>query len=132
MAKPPAKKTSDPTPDIELVGSIDENSQAFDATLFGRETFRFSTDINGFLLLNAVRGGGEFIDLLDSLVLLPDDALTGEDGKPLTGRDLERARDIEKERFHRCLAEERNFSVERLARMVADITEIAGNEDDET
>lgn len=128
MASTPArtKKKTEKFADIELLGDIDPESESFQARLFGEEVFRFSTDVNGFLLMNAVRGGGEFMDLLDSMVLLPEES----DG--LTGRDLEQARQAEEKRFHDVLATQKHLSVERLARLVGDLTEIAGNEDGET
>jgi hypothetical protein len=129
MASTPArtKKKAEPEyEDIELVGSFDSEAEAFNAKIFGEEVFRFSTDVNGFLLMNAVRGGGEFIDLLDSMVLLP------EGSQDLYDREMERLRSEEKERFHGVLSDQKHLSVERLARLVGDITEIAGNVSGET
>jgi hypothetical protein len=129
MATTPArtKKKAEPEyEDIELVGEFDAENESFHAKIFGKETFRFSTDVNGFLLMNAVRGGGEFIDLLDSMVLLPD----GHEDLP--EREIDQMREEEKDRFHGVLTDEKHLSVERLARLVGDITEIAGNVNGET
>lgn len=129
MASTPArtKKKAEPEyDDIELIGEFDAESESFNAKIFGDDVFRFSTDVNGFLLMNAVRGGGEFMDLLDSMVLLPDGH------EDLSEREIERLRDEEKERFHGVLSDQKHLTVERLARLVGDLTEIAGNATGET
>jgi hypothetical protein len=119
------KPTPDPPQDIELVGSIDTEDETFTAKIFGGEEFLFSTDVNGYLLLTATRGGDEFIALMDSLVLIPDT-----DG--LKPKEIEAAREAEKERFHSVLAHQKHLTVERLARFVGELMEIAGNEEGES
>jgi hypothetical protein len=114
--KPPAKPKEEDFDDIRLIKWNDDGS--FDAELFDEETFTFSTDINAYLLLNAVRDGTGFLDLMDSLVLVDDEGV----------EDLAAAADDEGRRFHECLKRQKNLSIERLARLVGEITEIAGNE----
>lgn len=118
MASPPAKTKKNPKSDIELI-EWSEDGETFTAEIFGSETFTFSTDVNAFLLLNAVRDGGGFVDLMDSLV----EVVENED------EDVEDTRRKERERFHNLLANQKKLTVERLAKFVGDITEIAGNED---
>ena len=114
------KKVEEPESDIELTVRNEDGS--FEATIFGTDTFLFSDDVNGYLLLNAVRDGAGFLDLMDSLVLvpdIPDDA---------TDKQIEELRAAERDRFHKLLAGQKRLSIERLAKLVGDITEIAGNE----
>jgi len=119
------KKTvarSDDDTDIELVGEIDDSAESFTARVFDEEEFSFSTDINGFLLLTATRGGDEFIRLMDSLVLYDTKGTTSK-------KILEERRLAEQKRFHDVLARQSHLTVERLAKFVGDLMEIAGNED---
>jgi len=129
MATTSPARTKKPTPDrsqdIELVGSIDTEDESFTARIFDGEEFLFSTDVNGYLLLTATRGGDEFIALMDSLVLIPDT-----DG--LKPNEMEAAREAEKQRFHSVLARQKHLTVERLARFVGELMEIAGNEEGES
>lgn len=126
MANTPARTTKktvvEPTSDITLIGEIDGADESFTAKIFDGGEFRFSTDINGFLLLTATRGGDEFIALMDSLVLVDTDGAT-------TPKEIEAARDAEKKRFHDVLASQKHLTIERLASFVGDLMEIAGNED---
>lgn len=121
-AKTTKKSTGEKTPDIVIVGEIDTSDESFTATIFDGEEFRFSTDVNGFLLLTATRGGDEFIALMDSLVIVDTDAAA-------TPKEIEAAREAEKKRFHDVLAGQKHLTVERLAAFVGDLMEIAGNED---
>lgn len=125
MATTPARTTKKPvkdTVDLELVGEVDTADETFVARLFGEEEFTFSTDINGYLLLTATRGGDEFIRLMDSLVVVDTDGLTKK-------AEIEAAREAERDRFHNVLASQKHLSIERLASFVGEMMEIAGNED---
>ena len=127
MANTPARTTKKVTKeivDLELVGEIDTTDETFVARVFGEEEFTFSTDINGFLLLTATRGGDEFVRLMDSMVVVDTGGLSGK-------RDIEAARDAERERFHNILAAQKHLTIERLASFVGELMEIAGNEDGE-
>lgn len=115
------KKKKEPKSDIELLEWSDDR-ETFTAEIFGEETFTFSTDVNAFLLLNAIRDGGGFVDLMDSLVEVEE----------VDDEDIEDTRRKEQDRFHSLLSRQKKLSVERLAQFVGDITEIAGNEDAET
>lgn len=125
MANTPARTTkkkaaSESDSDVVLIRRHEDDG-SFEAEIFGTETFLFSDDVNGFLLLNAVRDGSGFLDLMDSLVLVPDADGADDD-------EIEKLRDAERERFHKVLATQKRLSIERLAKMVGDLTEIAGNE----
>jgi hypothetical protein len=127
MANTPARTTKKATKeivDLELVGEIDTTDETFVARVFGDDEFTFSTDINGFLLLTATRGGDEFVRLMDSLVVVDTDGLTKK-------AEIEAARDAERERFHNVLASQKHLTIERLATFVGELMEIAGNEDGE-
>jgi hypothetical protein len=127
MANTPARTTKKATKeavDLELVGEIDTVDETFVARVFGDDEFTFSTDINGFLLLTATRGGDEFVRLMDSLVVVDTHGLTKK-------AEIEAARDAERERFHNVLASQKHLTIERLATFVGELMEIAGNEDGE-
>ena len=127
MANTPARTTKKVTKeivDLELVGEIDTTDETFVARVFGEEEFTFSTDINGFLLLTATRGGDEFVRLMDSMVVVDTDGMTKKG-------EIEAARDAERERFHKVLAGQKHLTIERLASFVGELMEIAGNEDGE-
>ena len=120
-SKTPAKRKAQPKKADEEFDDLtdvdyDEANEQFTAEVFGSgERFLFSTDVNAFLLMNAARDlrGGAFLDLMDSLVTVPD----GEDAED------------ERKRFHDTLGSVRHLTVERLAAFVAAITDAAGNED---
>lgn len=120
--KTPAKKKED-FDDVKLV-RWDDSGEEFTALVFDAEEFTFSTDVNAYLLLNASRdvNGGGFLDLMDSLVVVDT---TGADGD----KEVEAVTKAERDRFHDLLKAQRNLSVERLAKFIADVMEIAGNED---
>ena len=130
MASTPARTTKTATAkaeydDIVLVGEIDTSDESFVAKVFSEAEFTFSTDVNGYLLLTATRGGDEFIRLMDSLVLVDTDG--AKDDKEIDART-----EAERARFHNVLATQKHLSIERLAKFVGDLMDIAGNEDGET
>ena len=109
-ARTTKKKPVEEAVDLELVGEIDTADETFVARVFGEEEFTFSTDINGFLLLTATRGGDEFIRLMDSLVVVDTSGLTKK-------AEIEAAREAERERFHGVLASPEAFD-DRTTRRV--------------
>lgn len=119
----PAKRTaskSSKTKIFEQTSEIDDDGN-FTALVFGEE-FKFSSDVNAYLLLKAVRDNGRFIDLIESLIVV----------EPEDGEKLEQARHRESRRFDELMTSQRNFSIEQLAELIADITDAAaGNEDAE-
>jgi hypothetical protein len=119
--KTPAKKKD--FDDVKLV-RWDDSGEEFTASIFDAEEFTFSTDVNAYLLLNASRdvAGGGFLDLMDSLVVVDT---TEAD----TDREIDEVTKTERDRFHDLLKAQKNLSVERLAKFIADLMEIAGNED---
>lgn len=132
MASTPARSAKTPKPievdeydDIELIGEIDTSDESFTAKVFSEAEFTFSTDINGFLLLTATRGGDEFIRLMDSLVIV--DISDTRSKKEIGART-----EAEKTRFHDVLSTQKHLTIERLAKFVGDLMDIAGNEDGET
>lgn len=118
----PAKRTASKskTKIFEQTSEIDDDGN-FTALVFGEE-FKFSSDVNAYLLLKAVRDNGRFIDLIESLIVV----------EPEDGEKLEQARHRESRRFDELMTSQRNFSIEQLAELIADITDAAaGNEDAE-
>lgn len=119
----PKKPQGEEWDDVRLI-SRDEDDETFVAEIFGEEEFTFSTDVNAYLLLNAVRDGGGFLDLMDSLVVVDTN---GTDPKK-----VEADRTKERDRFHDLLKRQKHLSVERLAVFIGEITELAGNETDDS
>ena len=121
IKKTPAKKKD--FDDVKLV-RWDDSGEEFTARIFDAEEFTFSTDVNAYLLLNASRdvAGGGFLDLMDSLVVVDTTEADGDSEV----EDLTRK---ERNRFHDLLKAQKQLSVERLAKFIADLMEIAGNED---
>lgn len=114
-------KPKEPTYDDIVVLSRDDEAQTFTAKIFDGETFVFSTDINGYLHMAAFSGRTDsFIEFMDSLVEVP---LEDDDDD----KDIERKTREEGKRFHDLLAGQKGLTIERLAKFVADITEIAGD-----
>lgn len=124
--KTPASKKKKEFEDVELV-RWDDSGEEFTARVFGAEEFNFSTDVNAYLLLNASRdiAGGGFLDLMDSLVAV--DTAEAE-----TDKEVDALTAAERDRFHDLLKRQDHLSVERLAKFIADLMEIAGNEDDDS
>lgn len=101
------------------VVSRDEDAETYVGRLFGEEDFTFSTDVNGWLLIQAGSGRTkDFTDLIWSLIQVE----AGEDETP------EEARRREMDRFDSLLRSRKHFSVEDLMELVNEFTEAAGND----
>lgn len=103
---------------------FDHDDASFVAHVFDEdEPFKFSTDVNAFILSGAMSGGTESIGsmrrLLMSLVLVPDTS---------DGDDPELARLAERDRFVSMMERQQNLSMERLAKFLGDLLEAAGKE----
>lgn len=106
---------------FEVVSDIDDDGN-YEALIFG-EKFTLSTDVNGWLLLMAAGDTSKFVDLVESLIVIPE---------PEDGERIEVVRMREKRRFSDLLVSQKDFSVEQAAELIASMTEAAaGNEDEE-
>lgn len=124
MAQTPAKRTGGSKRPkgkmFEILTEVDDDGN-YEASIFG-ETFKWSTDVNGWLLLMAANDTGKFVDLVESLLVV----------EPEDGERIETARLRVKRRFNDLLTSQKNLPVEDVAELIADITDAAaGNEDEE-
>ena len=106
-------------PDIVVLRKDDET---FSARIFDDpEPFTFSTDVNGFLQLEAFSGqAGAFSELMFSMLEVDIEDDDTED-------QIDRKRWDVKQRFTNLLKGQKGLSIERLIRFSVNITEIAGN-----
>lgn len=123
MANTPAKKKTAKSTTVEDVRDVEYAEDSFTAKIFDEDQpFMFSTDVNAFILSGAMSGGVESIGamrrLLMSLVLVPDAD---------EADDLELARLNERQRFVDVMERQQGLSMERLAGMLGDVLEAAGN-----
>lgn len=96
---------------------IDEDGN-YTADVFG-ETFKLSSDVNGWLLVLAGSGDLRAVrNLVESQIVV----------EPVQGLSLEAARRNESARFHDLLTARQHFSVEDAMELVANFTEAAGND----
>lgn len=120
MAEDISKKPKKNPSDLKIVSRDDEEA-TFVAEVFG-ETFKFSSDANGWLVFMASSGKAENLEKLIHSLLIVDiepDMTEGEERV---------ARMQEANRWGDCLGKQQNFGLERMFRLVNDVIEAAGND----
>ncbi len=117
--KSPARQ-SDSKKKNFVVLSTNEDDETYVARLFDEENFTLSTDVNGWLLINAGSGkAADFLKLIWSVIVV----------EPNDDEKIEDARRREMGRFSDLLGARKHFGIEEVMELVNDMTEVSAGND---
>lgn len=101
----------------------DEAAGEVTVRLFGEETFKLSTDINGWLQVLAGSGRPrDVVNFVESMIVVEAEE----------GEKIETARWREGERFNKLVSKQKHFGLEDTFKLINDLTEAAGNDQSES
>lgn len=112
------QKPKDPDTDVELVSESDDGSDIV-VRFFGEREFTILTDVNYWLLLSSFdpRNMGGMVRLVQSLLAVnPEEGEDPDTAAFRVGRD-----------FNDFMATRKGLTLERVVRLVTDLTAMAGN-----
>jgi hypothetical protein len=111
-------KPKDPDSDVELISESEDGSDLI-VRFFGEREFTILTDVNYWLLLSSFdpRNMGGMVRLVQSLLAVnPEEGEDPEMAAFRVGRD-----------FNEFMASRKGLTLERVVRLVTDLTAMAGN-----